>query len=268
MTFRLPALAAAAAAALALGSLGPAAAASSQAGPRMTLHVWFERGGKLWLSKRTVAATTGVAAAAVDRLFAGPNAAETAAGVTSEAPAGTHLRGVSIASGTATIDAGRRFAAPAARTSIRMRLAELTYTATQFATVDRVRLEIAGREVLSIDGAPVPAPMTRANFVRLVPPILVDRPVIGARVPSTATVSGTADVFEGALTVRIVNAIGRLVALRHITASCGTGCRGTYSVAMPYHLMRAQPGTVVISSKGGKAGSRIVVRVPVRLSAG
>lgn len=251
----------------ALTGLGPAAAATSQTGPRMTLHVWFERGGKLWLSKRTVARTPGVAAAAIDRLFAGPNAAETAASVVSAVPAGSTLRGISISGGVATINVSSAFAAPAARTSIRMRLAQLTYTATQFATVDKVRLEVDGQIVTSIDGAPVPQPAARRDFVRLVPPILVDRPTIGVLVPSAVTIAGTADVFEAALTVRIINANGRLLARRRIRATCGTGCRGTYSVTMHYHVIRSQPGTVVIFDSGGKIDHPDIVRVPVKLSA-
>jgi germination protein M len=167
----------------ALVGLGPAAAATPQAGTKMTLSVWFERDGKLWLSTRSVARTPAVATAAVTRLLAGPNAAETGAGVVSAIPAGTHLRGISISGGVATIDIGRGFAAPADRRSIRMRLAQLTYTATQFPTVDRVRLEVAGRVVSSIAGAPVPQPAARRDFVRLLPPILVMRPTIGARIP-------------------------------------------------------------------------------------
>jgi germination protein M len=251
----------------ALSGRGPAAAATTPTGPRMTLHVWFERGAKLWLTKRTVARTPGAAAAAIDRLFAGPNAAETAAGVVSEVPAGSTLRGISISGGTATIDVSSAFAAPAARTSIRMRLAQLTYTATQFSTVARVRLEIEGQAVTSIDGAPVPQPAARRDFVRLIPPILVDRPAIGVHVPPTVTVAGTANVFEAALTVRIINARGRLLARRRITASCGTACRGTYSVTMHYHVIRSQPGTVVILDSGGKIAHPDIVRVPVKLSA-
>ncbi len=252
----------------ALSGIGPAAAAAPQPGPRMTLSVWFERGGKLWLTKRTVARTPGAAAAAINRLFAGPNAAETAAGVTSEVPAGSTLHGVSIASGVATVDVSSTFAAPAARTRIRMRLAQLTYTATQFPTVDSVRLEVNGRVVTSIDGAPVPQPAARGNFFRLLPPILVSRPAIGALVPSTATVAGTADVFEAALTVRIINAKGRLLARKHFTATCGSGCRGNYLVTLPYHLRRAQAGTIVIFDSGGRIAHPDIVRVPVRLSAG
>ncbi len=247
---------------------GPAAA-TPNAGSRMTVNVWLERAaGKLWLTKRTVPRTPAVAATAVRLLFAGPNAAERAAGVETAIPAGTGLRGIAIANGTATIDVSRAFAAAAPRTRIRMRLAELTFTATQFPTVKRIRLEVAGAIVHSIAGAPVPQPAERRDFLQRLPAILVSRPAIGARVPATVTVAGTADVFEGALTVRVRNERGRLLARRHITASCGTGCRGRYSVAIPYTVIRRQPGTVVIlDSSGGPVAHPHVVRVPVRLSA-
>jgi hypothetical protein len=246
---------------------GPAAAAP-HAGSRMTVQVWLERAaGKVWVSKRTVPRSPAVAATAMRLLFAGPNAAERAAGVRTAIPAGTRLRGISLAGGTATIDVSSAFAAAAPRTQIRTRLAELVYTATQFATVQRVRLEVAGAAVASIAGAPVPQPALRRDFLRRLPAILVNRPVIGVHVPATVTVAGTADVFEGALTVRVINERGRLLARRHITASCGTGCRGRYSVAIPYTVIRRQPGTIVILDSGGRVAHPHIVRVPVRLSA-
>ena len=246
---------------------GPAAAAP-HAGTRMTVQVWLERAaGKLWVTKRTVPRTPAVATTAVRLLLAGPNAAERAAGVRTAIPAGTRLRGISLHNGTATIDVSGAFAAAAPGTQVRTRLAELVYTATQFATVKRVRLEIAGSAVTSIAGAPVPQPAERRDFLRRLPAILVNRPVIGVHVPATVTVAGTADVFEAALTVRVINERGRLLARRHITASCGTGCRGRYSVAIPYTVIRRQPGTIVILDSGGRVAHPHVVRVPVKLSA-
>jgi Sporulation and spore germination/Immunoglobulin-like domain of bacterial spore germination len=246
---------------------GPAAAAP-HAGPRMTVQVWLERAaGKLWVTKRTVPRSPAVAATAVRLLFAGPNAAERAAGVRTTIPAGTQLRGISLSNGTATIDVSSAFAAAGPGTQIRMRLAELTWTATQFATVKRVRLEVGGAIVHSIAGAPVPQPAERRDFLGRVPAILVNRPAIGARVPATVTVAGTAEVFEAALTVRVLNERGRLVARRHILASCGTGCRGRYHVVMAYHVVRRQPGTIVIVDSGGRVAHPHVVRVPVKLSA-
>jgi hypothetical protein len=183
-------------------------------------------------------------------------------------PAGSALHGVSIAGGVATVDVSSAFAAPAARTQIRMRLAQLTYTATQFPTVSSVRLEVNGQIVTAIDGAPVPQPAARGDFFRLLPAILVSRPAIGAVVPARVTIAGTADVFEAALTVRIINARGRLLARQHITASCGSGCRGNYSVALTYHVRRSQGGTIVIFDSGGRIAHPHIVRVPVRLSVG
>jgi hypothetical protein len=253
---------------LALSVAAAPAAAAPHAGSRMTLDVWLERAaGKVWITKRTVPRTPAVAATAVRLLFTGPNAAETAAGVRTAVPAGSRLRGISLAHGRATIDVSRAFATPAAPAQIRTRLAELVYTATQFPTVKRVRLEIAGAPVTSIAGTPVPQPAERRDFLRRLPAILVNRPVIGVRVPATVTVAGTANVFEGALTVRVINERGRPLARRHITASCGTGCRGRYSVAIPYTVIRRQPGTIVILDSGGRVAHRHVVRVPVKLSA-
>jgi Immunoglobulin-like domain of bacterial spore germination/Sporulation and spore germination len=248
-------------------SVGPAAAAP-QTGPRMTLQVWLERGGKLWLTKRTVTRTPAPAGAAVRRLFAGPNAAETAAGVDTAVPAGSRLWGISISGRIATVDVSRAFAGPGARASVRMRLAQLTFTTTQFPTVDRVRLEVAGQIVHSIAGVPVPQPAATSSFYRLLPPILVARPAIGARVPATVTVAGSADVFEAVVHIRILNARGRLISATHVLATCGTGCRGTYTATLAYHVLRAQPGTVLINGDNGKGTPPPVVRVPVLLSVG
>ena len=52
-----------------------------------------------------------------------------------------------------------------------------------------------------------------------------------------------------------------------VLASCGTGCRGRYSVSIPYTVLRRQPGTIVIfDSGGGSVAHPHVVRVPVKLS--
>jgi len=265
MTKRLILMTAAVVAALA--SVGPAAAAP-QAGPTMTLQVWLERGGKLWLTKRTVARTPGVAGAAVKQFFAGADGAERAAGVGSAVPAGSRLRGISTSGRTATIDVSRAFAATGGRASVRMRLAQLTFTATQFPAIDRVRLEIAGQIVHSIAGVPVAQPAASPDFYRLVPAIVVSRPAIGARIPATISVTGSADVFEAVVHIRILNASGRLLSATHVLASCGTGCRGTYTATLSYHVLRKQRGTVLINGDNGKGTPPPVTRVPVRLSVG
>ena len=255
-------------AALAVPGGAEAARAHPAATHTPTIGVWFGRDGHLWQTKRTIAPTQALATAAVLALLDGPSADEAAAGVHSAVPAGTRLRGILVRSGLATVNLSSAFAASAPRRRVHMRLAELTYTLTQFRTVDAVRLEIDGHAVRSIAGVAVPSRLERARYARLLPPILVWNPAIGARIPTTVTVSGTSDVFEATMVVKVKNARGRLLARVWTTASCGTGCRGSYRVRISYHVRRAQRGTVVITDTGAR-GSRPehIVTVPVWLSA-
>src|SRR5262245_7702234 len=82
----------------------PTAAPSGSTNRQIVLQTWFSRQGKLFVTERTVPATISVGRAALDPLLAGPSAAEYAAGVRSQIPAGTRLLGLRIAAGTATVD--------------------------------------------------------------------------------------------------------------------------------------------------------------------
>src|SRR5438067_8814151 len=89
---------------------------------------------------------------------------------------------VTIAGGTATVDLAKASSSE---------IAEIVYTLTQFASIERI--DVAGRSGL-----------TRDDFAAFVPPILVERPAEGADVPATVFVSGTASVLEATLVVQIV----------------------------------------------------------------
>ena len=82
------------------------------------------------------------------------------------------------------------------------------------------------------------------------------------------TVAGSADVFEDVVHIRILNARGRLISATHVLATCGTGCRGTYTAKLTYHVARRQRGTVLINGHNGKSTPPPVTRVPVLLSVG
>src|SRR5438874_482325 len=73
------------------------------------LETWFTRQGKLFVTERTVPATVSVGRVALDRMLAGPSAAEYAAGLRSQIPAGTRVRGLDVAAGTATVDLSSSF---------------------------------------------------------------------------------------------------------------------------------------------------------------
>jgi hypothetical protein len=231
------------------------------------LQTWFTRQGKLFVTERTVPATVGVGRAALDRLLAGPSAAEYAAGVRSQIPAGTRLLGLRITAGTATADFTSSFGSAASPSTMPLRIAQVVYTLTQFPSVTGVRFEINGQGVTVIGGVPVQDPQTAAMYDGYLPAIIVLNPVIGEQVTGPVTVSGTADVFEAVVSVRILDSAGGEIARTFTTASCGTGCRGDYSVAVSYTVPREEPGTIEVFERSAKDGQPVnVQQIPVTLT--
>jgi hypothetical protein len=231
------------------------------------LQVWFTSQGKLFVTERTVPATTSVGRAAVEQLLAGPTAAENAAAVRSQIPAGTSLRGLRISSGIATVDLSSSFEDQASTVTMPLRIAQMVYTLAQFPAVTGVRFEIDDQGVTVLGGVPVQSPQTRAMYSGYLPAITVQSPVIGQQVTSPVTVSGTADVFEAVVSVRILDAAGHEIARTFTTASCGTGCRGDYSVTVSYAVPRPEPGTIEVFESSAQDGQPVnVQQVPVTLS--
>jgi hypothetical protein len=258
---------------------GPSSAAPSPGGQQQTsappaqppassisLQVWFTQHGRLFVTGRTIPATAGVGRAAVDRLLAGPSAAEYAAALRSQIPAGTALLGLRIIAGIATVDLSSSFESGASPSTMPVRIAQMVYTLTQFPTVTGVRFQINGQGVTVIGGVPVQSPQTRAMYGGYLPAITVQSPVIGQQVTSPVTVSGTADVFEAVVSVRVLDPAGHEIARSFTTASCGTGCRGDYSVTVPYSLPHPELGTIEVFESSAKDGLPVnVQQIPVTL---
>ena len=252
---------------IALAAIG--AGTAHAAGTTSVYQVWFQRGGKLWLAKREQPSTAAPARAAVQAMLSGPTTAESGAGVVTAVPSGSALNALSIAGGTATVDLSAEYAAAATPAAVWMRLGQLTYTLTQFGTVDRVMLRVSGRAVSRLAGIAVPQPMTRADFRSLQPAITVWNPQIGSTLQGSVRVSGDADVFGGHVHVRILNQAGIAVAARSVTASCTPGCRGGFTVLVPLTVPADQLGTIVVSDDDtdGNGVPQHRVRVPVVLLA-
>jgi hypothetical protein len=248
---------------------GICAGTAHAAGSTSVYQVWFQRGGKLWLAKREQPVTITPVRTAVQAMLAGPTTAESGAGVTTAVPSGSALSSLSVAGGTATVDLSAEYAAPATPAAVWMRLAQLTYTLTQSASVDRVVLRVGGRVVSSLAGVAVPQPMTRSNFRSLLPAITVWNPQIGSTLTGSVRVSGDAQVFAGHVHVQILNQAGVTVAARSVTAGCTLSCRGGYTVLVPFSVPVDQLGTVVVSDDDtdGNGVPQHRVRVPVVLLA-
>lgn len=237
----------------------PPAGATPRRSDTITIQLWFTRADRLAPTRRTRPATLATSRLALTELAAGPSAAEGRAGLENGLPAEPGLAIGGISDRVATVEAAPEFYAGGS-TAVRLRQAQVVYTLTQFPTVARVRF-LAG-------GDPTSAPVGRNQFTDLLPPVVVLDPVIGQHVTSPITVTGTADVFEATVNVRVLDGAGRQLATAFTTATCGSGCRGDYRVTLSYRSANAGAGTLEAYQVSPQDGSRRdVVSVPIRLAA-
>ena len=201
-----------------------------------SFRVYFMRADQLAVAGRTVLVTPALATAAVRALLMGPTPAERSAGLSSAIPPGTTLRGVTISGGTATVDLTGAFSSGGGSLSMTARLAQVTYTLTQFPTVSGVVFRLDGSPVTVFggEGIVLDHPATRSSFEGVTPAILVESPTPGAATTSPVRVWGTANVFEAAFRLELLDHSGRVVASRSVQASSGSGSRGTFDVTVPF----------------------------------
>jgi immunoglobulin-like protein involved in spore germination/sporulation and spore germination protein len=234
---------------------------------KVTFELWFLNHSKLFVTKRTVPFEPAVGKLALNALLEGPSQAEAAAEVKTLIPAGTQVLDVTIVKGVATVDLTAEFESGANARTMPRRLAEVIYTIGQYSTVRSVRFEIDGQSRTVVGGVPVQQPQTKKMYEGYLPAILVESPLIGSKVSSPVTVSGTANVFEATVSLRILDENGHEIARTFTTATCGTGCRGDYSVAVPFNVDHQQRGTIEVFESSAKDGSPInVVDIPVILT--
>jgi hypothetical protein len=220
---------------------------------------------------REVPRTKAVATAAMRALLAGPNAAEMAArpAMYTAVPDGTTLLGISIADGVATVNLSREFESGGGSESMQARLAQVVYTLTQFPTVTGVRFLLDGVPVTAFggEGIVLDRPVGRDDFRDQLPAIFVDRPAWGASLGNPGTVSGEANVFEASFQVELIDGGGRTLVEQTVTASCGTGCWGSFRTSLSYAVGRAQWGTLRVFEASAQDGTPVnVTEYPVWLT--
>lgn len=215
----------------------------------MRLTIYFLRDGKLAAAQRTVPATQAVGAAALTALAQGPTQQEHAAGLLSAVPRNIHPA-LSISNGLATIEP-MQYSEPA--------VAQFVYTLTRFPTVHTVRIGSAGKH------------FSRASLQRYLPAILLESPTVGETVTSPLQISGTANTFEGSFQVEL-RAGGQRLLKKTVTASSGSGTRGTFAESIPFHVTHAtgegvtSAGVLSVFATSPASGEAIdVVRIPVHV---
>jgi nitrite reductase/ring-hydroxylating ferredoxin subunit len=98
-------------------------------------------------------------------------------------------------------------------------------------------------------------------------PIDLQSPATGATVTSPVRIAGTANVFEATVNYRILGAGDQVLAEGFTTATCGSGCRGRFSVQVPFTVDREQPGLIQVYDQSAKDGSEEnLVSIPVTLA--
>lgn len=222
-------------------------------------------------STRYLDPDSGLARAAVLALLAGPDATDRTRGLHSAIPSGSRLLGITVRDSIATVDLTRAFESGGGTASMSIRLAQLVYTLTRVPGVRAVKLRLDGVPVTTFsgEGLELEPVMKRADFPDLAPydedpPVVLIEPVPGSMVGDSVRVRGTANVFEAHVGLRVRDAAGRVILQTWTTATCGTGCRGTFSktLALPDTLL----GEFVIEAyaPSGEDGSdmhRVATRV-------
>jgi germination protein M len=165
--------------------------------------LYFLRDGKVAAEVRGIVSRPDIAAVTIHQLFEG-----TESDLTTAIPPETRLRRLTIDGGVATIEL-----TPPLKN--RKALAQITYTLTQFETVKRV----------SFNGQ---RPVGRAAFEQQTPAIFVESPLPYEEVEPGFEASGTANTFEATFQYEVVDMGGSVIDGNVVTATSGTGTRGTF----------------------------------------
>ena len=212
------------------------------------VRVYFLHDGKVWPVTREVEKTPAVATAALLELQRGPTGNEEKdLGLSSSLRcAGAQLDSVSIADGVALYHSSCKHSRPA--------LAQVVYTLTQFPTVKRV--EIDGKTY------------TRADFEDQTPGILVESPLPFEEVSSPIRATGTANTFEATFNYELTDTDGKIVDENFVTATSGTGTRGTFDfTTKKFTVPFDGVGSLIVFERSAEDGSRTkLVEIPLRMS--
>jgi germination protein M len=208
--------------------------------------VYFLRDGKVGAASRAVVAGPQIGRAAIMELLEGPGRPEQAAGMRTSIPSGTQLEGLSISKGLAEVELSQPLDTEAS--------AQVVHTLTQFPTVRMVSIEHM-------------QPRSRADLEEFSPSVLVESPTPGEQVSSPLRITGTANTFEATFNVEVVDERGRVLGKRFVTATSGSGTRGTFDAEVPFKANGAGPAKLVVFELSAEDGSRIhEVEIPLQIA--
>jgi len=217
------------------------------AGETAELRVYFLRDGEVWPVGREVDTAGGEASAAIATLLEGPTAREQAdLDLATAIPEDEEDAEVTVEDGIAQVQLDAQVGEPG--------LAQIVYTLSQFPEVEQVEVQ----ERL----------LTRADFEEQTPAILVESPLAYEDVASPLRVTGTANTFEATFEYELTDTDGRVVDESFVTATSGSGQRGTFDVTTDeYAVPFDGVGSLIVFERSAEDGSRIhLVEIPLRMT--
>jgi hypothetical protein len=207
-----------------------------------SLRAYFLLNGKVQPVLRTVPETKAVAGATLNALLEGPTKTEKQLGLSSLVPPEASWT-VHRVGGVLSVDGDVPAGQP---------LAQVVYTLTQFQNATTV--DINGRRY------------TRADFEDLTPVILVESPLPFETVHSRLRATGTANTFEATFQYELTDPDGKIISKHFVTATSGSGIRGTFDFTVPFTVSRSGLGELIVYENSAANGKRIhLVEIPVNL---
>ncbi|MGH3128525.1 MAG: Gmad2 immunoglobulin-like domain-containing protein [Gaiellaceae bacterium] len=210
------------------------------------LRVYFLRDGQVWPVAREVGDVL-FEDIALDQLLAGPNADEMQLGLETALPEGLGAD-VTVEDGVATVE----LVEPTELT--REALAQIVYTETALPLVESVA--IAGETY------------SRSDFEEQTPSVLVESPLAFEDVTSPITATGTANTFEATFHYTLTDTDGLIVDENFVTATSGTGTRGTFEFTTDEYTVPFDGiGSLIVFERSAEDGSKMnIVEIPLRMS--
>jgi len=212
--------------------------------PQRTFNLYFVRGSTLGVATRTVGTVDDPHYAQMLSLVFGPTPAEVAAGLITDIPSGTVVRGLVVRNGLATVNFSPSFVEPAPPAVLSARLAQVVYTLTSFPNVTGVVIQVAKVQLVNFAGVNMSAPIGRTQVTSALPDVLLESPAVGGSLRGELSISGIT-AFDGTYDVDLTDPSGKLLAAVTNTAAIG----GTFQQSVPFTISSPEIGTIHVFSR-------------------
>jgi germination protein M len=219
---------------------------TTAAGQTEAVKVYFLRDGKVWPVRRTVTATEVVGTGTLAQLLAGPRPREKSdLDATTAIPDSVDHATITITDGVARVKLSGQLP--------RAGICQVVYTMTQF----------PGIESVGVQGKTY----TRKSCEDITPLILVESPLPFEQVTSPLHATGTANTFEATFNYEVTDPDGMIVAHNFVTATSGTGTRGTFDfTTKPFAVTPDGAGELIVFEISAENGQRVhLVEIPFEM---